>query len=203
MKICKLCNEEKELTEFYSQNNYSRKKGKYIYYHPECKKCTIAKSSKWIKENPDRHLVSQLKSMKKPENRERRKIAGQKYRDDGYLNDWYYKNNEKIKIYANNGKTKIHTITDEELFECKDFFDWACAYCGMSEEDHRTKHKKKLHREHFIDDGPNDITNCVPACVSCNSSKGERDFYEWYTEHQEIYNEDRIIRIEEWLSKFK
>lgn len=50
----------------------------------------------------------------------------------------------------------------------------ACAYCGTAE---------NLTWDHLIPTnrgGPDTISNHVPACSACNSSKGDRDAIEWY-----------------------
>ncbi len=50
----------------------------------------------------------------------------------------------------------------------------ACAYCGSGEE---------LTWDHLVPTsrgGPDTISNYVPACSTCNSSKGDRDAIEWY-----------------------
>lgn len=51
-----------------------------------------------------------------------------------------------------------------------------CIYCGATE---------NLTFDHLIpvsEGGPDIISNQVPACQSCNSSKGSRDVIEWYQE---------------------
>ena len=50
----------------------------------------------------------------------------------------------------------------------------ACIYCGSS---------SNLSWDHLIPrslGGPDTISNQVPACTSCNSSKGDRDVIDWY-----------------------
>lgn len=56
-----------------------------------------------------------------------------------------------------------------------------CAYCG--------RRAKRLTRDHFIPlidpKCPGTVPwNIVPACVSCNSSKGKRDPHEWFMAHR-------------------
>ena len=49
-----------------------------------------------------------------------------------------------------------------------------CVYCGATE---------RLTWDHLIPrarGGPDTISNQVPACSSCNSSKGDRDAVEWF-----------------------
>jgi NAD-dependent DNA ligase len=58
-----------------------------------------------------------------------------------------------------------------------------------------------FHKEHVEHNGNNDITNCVPSCKSCNSSKHVSDLEEWYTPDNSIYCEQRLIKIKHWLSQ--
>ncbi|OME70491.1 hypothetical protein BSK65_11210 [Paenibacillus odorifer] len=59
--------------------------------------------------------------------------------------------------------------------------------------------KHDLHKEHVNDDGANDLSNCVPACYSCNSQKWKFCFEDWYNESNKSYTEDRINKIHIWL----
>lgn len=56
-----------------------------------------------------------------------------------------------------------------------------CIYCGCTD---------NLSWEHLIPiskGGPNIISNQIVACRSCNSSKGDKDIFEWYAgRHEEI-----------------
>ena len=54
-----------------------------------------------------------------------------------------------------------------------------------------------LHKEHFDDEGTNTIDNCVPACKSCNSSKGVKPFENWFSGE-----EWRKVKIYKWLNSF-
>lgn len=54
-----------------------------------------------------------------------------------------------------------------------EMLDWRCYYCGK---------RKPLTKDHLIPrekGGPDDKTNLVPACKSCNSSKGARWVHDW------------------------
>lgn len=42
-------------------------------------------------------------------------------------------------------------------------------------------------------------SNLVPACQSCNHSKGSRNWLEWF-EEQDFYNDTAKELIEEWIS---
>ena len=47
----------------------------------------------------------------------------------------------------------------------------------------------------------NDLSNCIPACNSCNSSKWEHSFDEWYMPNNPIYSQVRLDKINKWLNK--
>ena len=119
----------------------------------------------------------------------------------------YYKNNkdilrEKYKIYRLNPSVKqqrkineykrrtlkknsLSFLTKEQWNQVLIKFNNSCAYCGNKVE--------KLTLDHFIPlskGGELSISNAIPCCVSCNSSKNNRDFFEWYRK-QPFYDEQR------------
>jgi 5-methylcytosine-specific restriction endonuclease McrA len=55
--------------------------------------------------------------------------------------------------------------------------DWKCFYCGKSISS--KKHRTIDHIVAVTKNGPNNILNLVPCCRSCNSSKGDRDVFDW------------------------
>ena len=71
----------------------------------------------------------------------------------------------------------------------------------MNEEEHQALYGQVLHQEHFIPlskGGEYTHNNIIPACKSCNSSKQDTDFFEWYPTYEE-YNEEREQFILEYL----
>ena len=94
---------------------------------------------------------------------------------------------------------KMHNITDEEWKICLEYFSDSCAYCGMTLEDHLNKYKERLHREHVIHDGDNELSNCVPSCKICNSQKHTYTLEEWYNENNSKFTSDRMDRILTWM----
>lgn len=71
--------------------------------------------------------------------------------------------------------------------------------------DRKRTHKEceeQLHQEHFIpvsDKGEHTINNIIPACRSCNSSKGNKNFFEWYPDYKH-YDKKRENFILEYLN---
>lgn len=83
--------------------------------------------------------------------------------------------------------------TKKEWECCKEHFNHKCSYCGSDED---------LTREHFvpvIKGGEFTRNNIIPACGSCNYSKSDRDFFEWYP-NKEFYSKGREKKIMEYLN---
>lgn len=71
--------------------------------------------------------------------------------------------------------------TDADWLKCKLVWKSKCAYCG--------RRARRLTRDHFIPLTDPNCTgmvpwNIVPACVSCNSSKSNRDPHDWFKSHR-------------------
>ncbi len=101
---------------------------------------------------------------------------------------------------------RTHSISNEEWEDCKKYFNYECAYCGLSVKDHYITFNEEerlgdFHKEHVDHEGENDLSNCVPSCKSCNSRKWEHDFNEWYTENNEVYSIERLSKIIKWLEE--
>jgi len=92
-----------------------------------------------------------------------------------------------------------HKITIEEWEECKNYFNYRCAYCGEPFEDYFEKREQDFHKEHYVNIGSNKLDNCVPACVSCNFSKNNNDFEEWY-KTKEFFTNARYWKIKTWIN---
>jgi len=183
---------------FYSQKSFSKKRGKYIYYHPECKECSIQRATNWIKNNPDKWKPIYEKRNKDPRHKVIHKKANEEHRRSGKYLKWQRENKDKMKLYNENRENKKHEITQREWDDCRQYFNFRCAYCGKTWEKNKKETRKDLHKDHLINDGRNDLKNCIPSCMSCNSSKGELSFNNWY-KSQEFYSRERYMRIYEWI----
>lgn len=109
------------------------------------------------------------------------------------------KNKEQYCIYAQTRIARIKMLksdlTVEDWIYAQNAFGWRCAYCG--------KRSERLHQEHFIPvskNGEYTKQNIIPACQSCNSSKNNKPFKEWYPE-QPFYSKDRERFIYEHFEK--
>lgn len=118
----------------------------------------------------------------------------------GVTSEWRKNNPEKCKQYNDKrSANKKHLITEKEWKDCKQYFDNSCAYCGMTEDEHKFKFKKGLHKEHVINDGRNDLKNCIPSCEPCNSTKNIKTFNEFYNVTNTNYSIDKYKKIVQWL----
>ena len=199
LKICRKCNEPKFTSDFYKHK--STKDGLASY----CKTCTRDVYRKWKQDNPER--FKELQSNWKEQNPDRVKELRRNYyennreREREDLRRWQAENRGKTAEYSKAyKKRKGRTIPEQAWERCKTYFDHACAYCGLSEEEHIEKINQQLHKEHVENDGSNGIDNCVPACKSCNASKGKKDFMEWYSKTPH-FNKTRIDKINRWMTK--
>lgn len=81
------------------------------------------------------------------------------------------------------------TLTIKQWEDIKIAFDNKCAYCG--------KKDNRLTQDHFIPltkGGEYTHNNIIPACLSCNSSKRDYDFFEWYPKKR-YYSDKRKEKI--------
>jgi hypothetical protein len=76
------------------------------------------------------------------------------------------------------GKIKMSSILREDQQQLKN--KKICIYCGS---------KTHLSYDHIIPKskgGPDNIHNQVLSCKKCNSSKGNKDIFEWFQESEKI-----------------
>jgi hypothetical protein len=56
-----------------------------------------------------------------------------------------------------------------------------------------------FHKEHVIHEGKDNLSNCVPACQSCNDKKWKFTLNEWYNSSNPVYTYERYHKIYLWL----
>lgn len=202
-KECNICKVVKPLLEFYTQNKNRKDGSQWIYYNPECKECTKKRSSKWINNNKEKYLNVFVKE----QNRKRKEIKKLHRQDnlETYQNnvrEWQRSHKDKISEYNEDRKlNKTHDINKREWEACKQYFNYSCAYCGINEQEAKVIYNNYLHKEHVIHNGANDLSNCVPACKVCNSSKHDSNLDDWYNATNDNYTNERIDKILKWLTK--
>ena len=195
--------------EFYYKNESSKGDGLNTW----CKRCSV-KSSQIINLAKHEELLPYWREYyfeNKPHKRDinRAWCENNKEERTEYMNE--YRKTDAFKISTKNSQEyrklhKTHTISKIEWESCKKYFKYKCAYCGLSIEDHYRIYAGKpqkidLHKDHFINDGLNDLSNCVPSCRSCNNYKKKIDFEEWYSETNKVYSMERLIKIRKWLEE--
>jgi len=167
-----------------------------------CIPCSFKKSREWVDNNPDKQKVLLLRKVanKTEVQKQRSRDSARERNLNGKHKKWQQENKDKIKKYREKRLThKEHEISDFEWASCKVYFNNSCAYCGLSEVKHREIYNQRLHKEHAINDGKNDISNCIPSCKLCNGKKWILDFNDWYIPSNEVYTEQRYLRIINWL----
>lgn len=114
------------------------------------------------------------------------------YKAAKYASDDMYRAAEIVRV--RNRKTEISTLKPSEWLKVCELFNLQCAYCGSS---------SKLTMDHIIPvskKGGTEVGNVIPACHSCNSSKGARDIVEWYTS-QPFYSKRKLEAILKYSHK--
>ncbi len=193
------------------ENNRKR----YVEYYTERAKSEKGREydKRWKKENADK--VKEQKKKYRAENKEKIQAYDKNRRTDKKTREtvlqqcrnWKASNKERVKAYnqkyaaehpeyfraaakrrATLTKALVKTLTPEEWENAKLYFG-GCAYCG--------KQLKKLTKDHFIPlskGGTYTAENILPSCRSCNSSKSNKSFEEWYKtfSHYSIEREKRI-----------
>lgn len=211
-RVCRKCGIAKELT----SGNFYRNKNLKGGYYTECKECYTTKQLQYKKDHPEmrknqckKHYYKYKEKMniysreRYQKDKERIKTVHQKYRETHKQ-----ERSESAKAYklkrpeigvgisqrrrANLRKLPA-TLTTEQWEQIKQKFDYKCCYCGKKEE---------LTQEHFIsvtNGGEYTHNNIIPSCQSCNSSKGSKNFFEWYP-IQKQYSKSRENKILKFLN---
>lgn len=94
-------------------------------------------------------------------------------------------------------KSLPSSFTHGEWIESQEYFDNKCAYCGA---------ETKLTQDHFqpVSRGGGYISsNIIPSCGSCNSSKSDKLFKDWYRSHENYSREreEKIYEYFEWIKE--
>lgn len=122
---------------------------------------------------------------------ERKDYFKQKTKEYKINNPDYNKMNCQKRKARKNSLLSGYTI--EQWEECKKHFNNVCCYCGET---------KVLTQEHFVPlsyKGEFTINNIIPACQYCNSSKKNKNFFEWYPAYKG-YSKKRERTILKYLN---
>lgn len=209
-KVCTKCGKELPANNEYFYKKSSMKDGLWS----ECKECWKTERND-LKNNREKaneyartHHMKNRKTQKEWAVQYRQTEKGRKscalYRENNiFKRKRYYhfyrtssQGKEYFKNYSIKRKSTIDSLefsfTKEQWEECKSYFDNKCCYCGK---------ELPLSQDHFIPlskGGEYTHNNIIPACKSCNSSKGNRDFYIWYPKSR-YYSKKRERNISKFL----
>lgn len=187
IKTCSTCGEKKEN----SKENFTKITRSKI---SKCRNCYLAdnrKQNKKYKHNPDnREKILFQKKMYREKNKDK-------------INDYkraFYRTDHGQKLLrlgrhrrSAMKKKTLNTLTVNQWSDCLEYFGYSCAYCG--------EEKENLQQDHFhpvSKGGEYTVKNIIPACQSCNSSKRNEYFFDWYPE-KEFYNEKSEKKILRYL----
>lgn len=201
IKTCSVCGIEKPISDF-----HRKPEGGYRAY---CKDCANKRTAEYQRKNRDRIIQ-----------RKREYNAGRREEIHAYNVEYYRAHSEEIKARVDEWakanpewakelqvlsfhRTRSRragvksSFTRDEWTLCKAFFTedrvLRCAYCG--------KPIKKATQDHVIPlayGGENTAANIVPACNSCNASKGNESMGEWFRS-KPFYSEEREKKIATYL----
>ena len=200
-RLCSTCKEwlPETIDYFYYKNKSKPEKG----YSSECKSCSVKRTQVNIEGKKEQYLDYWSKYHKKiyeedSKYRQNRIDFANQQREDGYQLNWQKANPERCNYLSS--LHRDHDVSTKEYEAMLKVFDYKCAYCGMTYEEHKKKFKERLHNDHVDDDGYNDLRNDAPACKSCNCGKHEHDMEGWFRK-QKFFSEDKLELIKWWTSE--
>lgn len=104
------------------------------------------------------------------------------------------KHNDFIGGQKRRGEKDV-TFSHQEWKEALIYFGGACVYCGCT-----VKKGQRLTKDHLVPlskGGKTVAANIVPACATCNCSKGASEWREWFM-RQPFFSQDRMNKIFNW-----
>lgn len=197
-KVCSNCKKEKSIQEF-----HKAKRGKFGV-GSWCKECRAIYKRKHYLENEERliqekkeyyyanrELLNYKKKIYRMNNKEKLRDIHRRYRQNNKEVGRRNCNARRARI-----KKLISDFTVEEWLNALEYFDNKCAYCRCEGSENES-----LQQEHVIPvskGGDYTKNNIIPACKSCNSSKGGNDMSVWFKK-QSFYNESNYQNIISYL----
>lgn len=192
MVTCTKCGEKLPSTpEYFHRDNRTK-----LGIRANCKKC-----------------CQKQRKISYADNRELLIRQGKKWRASSNGQLWRKENKKALNIRGQIRRAKKrelpHTLTIKQWEETKEHFNDSCAYCGVTESEHKNQFEQVLHQEHIIPlSGGGGYTkdNIIPSCHKCNSSKGDSNLKDWYQSknYYDKEKEDKILNfIKEWQQKDK
>jgi 5-methylcytosine-specific restriction endonuclease McrA len=197
-RICNQCQQEFPFTADYFHRN---KKAKYGF-NTICKVCAKAKVKRWQSENVERVRETKRKSNQRHRERIRAKRSydwrnNPRYRSDVQRRAAKWKDENKTRInarkrelrkqpkyrlqnrLAQQKRQRLTSLSQQQYFEIWEELQGRCAYCGISIFPEMERDATIEHIVPIVRGGTGDLINITLACLSCNSSKGDRLYDEW------------------------
>lgn len=184
MKVCTRCGKELDITQF--SRHCKSPDGHRTY----CKSCAAAYQKHWYAKNRSAQIA--MRRCKYDSAREAERYQQRREQILAQKKIWRVSHKDYMTLKSEERRARQRclpaTLTQAEWEEIKISFNNECAYCGR---------KVALERDHIIpvtSGGAFAKGNIVPACKSCNSSKGNRDLNLWY-KTKTFYTEERLQKV--------
>ena len=176
--VCKKCNIG--MKNNLRKNNNERKKSDINY--PEYKKCNICNTKK---QNKDFY-----KSKRCTDGLEYCcKICKNKKNSE-----WEKKNKDVVNIKTSRRRAKIRNLDERFTID-----DWNAIVCVFGTNCFNCGTKNNICKDHYLPLSKGNVlslSNCIPLCISCNSSKGSRD-------PEKFFSKDKLKNIQSNFNKIK
>ena len=184
-------------------------------YYSENKDVCLANNKEWLENNKDHRKEYHSKyhfANKKHRNEDSLEWHNNhkehcsknyiKWRNDNldhrkkYEKEWCLAHAEQIRLKVQKRiaikRSLPSTLTIDEWLSTKEAFNNRCCYCNR---------ELPLTQDHFVpltDDGAYSVNNIVPCCLSCNSSKSNKSFFDFYPKYK-YYSKERETKILDYL----
>lgn len=188
-------------------------------YYKENKEAIAERNKKYYEANKE--AKAEYGKKYREQNKEVIAKRSKKYREENkeaiaeMQKKWYEENKEavtkRIKRYRNTPQGQVvvfnscsrrrakeqnqgRGITKEQWLEMMSFFNWQCAYSGIT----LSKETRSIdHIDPLNNGGENEIWNCIPMDRSLNSSKQDKEMLDWYIK-QPFCTAERLLKIYNW-----
>jgi 5-methylcytosine-specific restriction endonuclease McrA len=192
-KFCSSCNEELPATDEYFFNGGKDENG----LTSQCKQCQSGSEYGTSRPNYQREDgMWKCKSCAEVYERttENFYTSGDNERDgrcnDGLMVQCKSCHTKRANESRRQSENEVESDLSVEMWDSiRQSFDNKCAYCGVEPDSMERDHVVPLSNE-----GDTVPENIVPACQSCNRSKGSKSLSEWYPK-QEFYKKKRERKI--------
>lgn len=98
-------------------------------------------------------------------------------------------------------KSLLNDLTLKQWEFSLNYFNYSCAYCGLSKEEHKLLHNQSLHQDHIIPlskDGVFSVFNIIPSCLTCNDSKNNMEL-EDFLKHSDKFTIGKYLKIIDYI----